>query len=186
MGSLYRRHRFPPENHQPRRLAVPSVRSQLSRCRGPSRRAWHHGVLRSDSILVPEVWPRVRPHIAAAARSSRRHLARGRSVHHHPRRTPLSLESRGPGWRDPRYPGHAPQRQESCVVRQNFVADRKEDRTRIRSGLWGCRRAGRARQSGRPASTVLAVRGFLHVLEHPSPLPLPHRIAQSTNRDSNA
>ena len=52
-------------------LAVSSVHPQLSRCRRPSRGAWHRGVLRSDSILVPEVWTSVCSHLAAATRSSR-------------------------------------------------------------------------------------------------------------------
>ncbi len=53
-------------DHQPCQLAVSSVHSQLSRCRGPSRRARHHGFLRSDSSLVPEVWTSICSHSAAA------------------------------------------------------------------------------------------------------------------------
>ena len=101
-------------DHQPCRLAVPSVHAELPRRGGPSRGAWHHRILRSHSILVPEVRTGVRPHSAEATGSPRRHLARGRGVHHDPRRTSLSLEGGGPGWRCPRYPGHTPPRQESC------------------------------------------------------------------------
>ena len=46
---------IPARDHQPRRMAVPSILCELSRCRrspGPTR---HHGVLRSDPALVHPV-----------------------------------------------------------------------------------------------------------------------------------
>ena len=100
-------------DHQPCRLAVPSVHAELSRCRRSSRGAWRNRILRGHSILVPEVWTSLCSYFAATTRSTRRHLARGRSVHHHPRRTSLSLESGGLGRRRPGYFDHTPPRQES-------------------------------------------------------------------------
>ncbi len=86
-------------DHQPCRLVVPSVHSELSRCRRSSRGAWRHRILGNHSILVPQVWTSLCSYFAATTRSTWRHLARGRSVHHHPRRTSLSLESGEPGRR---------------------------------------------------------------------------------------
>ena len=65
------------------------------------------------------------------------------------------------------------------VVRQNYVADRKEDRTRLRSGLLGVVVLGVAGNlAGRQAQSLLCARS-LHVVEHPPPL-FPS-IAQSTD-----
>ena len=56
------------------------------------------------------------------------------------------------------------------LVRQNFVADRKEDRTRLRSGLLGVVVLDSAGNlAGRQAQSLLCARS-LHVVEHPAAL----------------
>ena len=58
-------------NHQPRRLAVPPFLSELSRCRGSTGPARHHGFLRSRPTLVHQVRPGIRSRVEASTRSSR-------------------------------------------------------------------------------------------------------------------
>ena len=75
---------IPARDHQPRRMAVPSILCELSRCRrspGPTR---HHGVLRSNPALVHPVRFGIRSKAQASTGPAGRHMALGRGLRHHP------------------------------------------------------------------------------------------------------
>ena len=58
-------------NHQPRRLALPSILRELSKRRRAACSARHHGFLRSDPTLVHQVRAGIRSATEASAGSSR-------------------------------------------------------------------------------------------------------------------
>jgi hypothetical protein len=63
-------------SHKSRCLAIPSVHPELPRRRRLTCRARNPGLLRSDPILVSEVWPQLRPKTKEETRQVGRYLAR--------------------------------------------------------------------------------------------------------------
>ena len=82
-------------NHQPRRVVVPQILSELPGCRGSSGRTRHHRVVRNHSAVVREVRPRLRPAIDAPTKTPRRYVVPGRSLRHDQRSAPVSVARRG-------------------------------------------------------------------------------------------
>ena len=105
---------IPARDHQPRRMAVPSILCELSRCRrspGPTR---HHGVLRSDPALVHPVRLGIRSQAQASTGPAGRHMAPGRGLRHHPGTAALSLACRRSRWRRHRHPRPVASRPPGC------------------------------------------------------------------------
>ena len=105
---------IPARDHQPRRMAVPSILCELSRCRrspGPTR---HHGVLRSDPALVHPVRLGIRSQAQASTGPAGRHMALGRGLRHHPGTAALSLACRRSRWRRHRHPRPVASRPPGC------------------------------------------------------------------------
>ena len=105
---------IPARDHQPRRMAVPSILCELSRCRrspGPTR---HHGVLRSDPALVHPVRLGIRSQAQASTGPAGRHMVPGRGLRHHPGTAALSLACRRSRWRRHRHPRPVASRPPGC------------------------------------------------------------------------
>ena len=100
----------PTRDHQPRRLALPSLLSELPGCRRSPRRTGGHRLLREHPAVVSEVRSRVGPGAQAATSALGRHLAPGRTLRDHPRAAAVPLACRGPGRRHDRHPRPASSR----------------------------------------------------------------------------
>src|SRR5687768_3436615 len=75
---------FPCGDYPPRGLALFPFLPQLSRCRRTAVCTRHYGDLRSDSEVVPQVWPSVCESTPSPASPAWRQVALGRGVPHNP------------------------------------------------------------------------------------------------------
>ena len=85
---------LPARDHPARGLALLPVRPELSRCRGPARRARHRRLLRDGAPVGAQVRPRLCRTDSTAPATAFGPLASGRGLHPDRRQDPLSLARR--------------------------------------------------------------------------------------------